>query len=113
MKDMKEFIIGHESEIFWAFVFAFFFAFLIEILFKPFRSWREQIKKIKALYSFIGKSSSLKPKDLLGKRPFNPYYYRRQEDDLIDISLNDKNNVLIIGPPLGGKTRALFQSLNK
>ena len=111
-EDMKEFIIGHEIEIFWAFLFAFFFAVLIEIIFKPFRSWREQIKKVKALYSFIGKSSSLRPEDLLGKRPFNPYYYRRQEDDLIGKSLNDKKNLLIIGSPLSGKSRALFQALN-
>ena len=75
--------------------------------------WKENIEALKKLYSFIGKSSSLKPEDMLGTRPFNPYYYRRQEDDLIDKSLINKNNVLIIGSPIAGKTRALFQALNK
>jgi len=48
MEDMKEFIIGHEIEVFWALIFAFFFALLMEIIFKPFRKWREQIKNTHA-----------------------------------------------------------------
>jgi len=113
MEDMKEFIIGHEIEIFWAFVFAFAFALLIEIIFKPFRRWREQIKKLKALSIFVGKSSSLKPEVLLEKRPFNPYYYERQEDTLINKSLNNKKNIIIIGSPLSGKSRAVYEALTK
>ena len=111
VEDIKELIIGHEIEVFWAFVFAFVVAFFIELIVKPFRSWREQSKNLKVLYSFIGKSSSLKPEDLLGTRPFNPYYYHRQEDDLVDESLSNKKNLLIIGSPLSGKSRALFETL--
>ncbi|MDP2845192.1 MAG: hypothetical protein Q8N79_03835, partial [Candidatus Methanoperedens sp.] len=80
-------------------------------IYDHYRHRKENIKALKKLYSFIGKSSSLKPKDVLGTRPFNPYYYRRQKDDLIDESLSNKKNLLIIGSPLSGKSRALFQAL--
>ena len=69
-------------------------------------------KKLKAYYEIIWKkSSSLKPKEVLGMRPFDKYYYQRPEDDLISGSLNKKENVLIIGPPLSGKSRAAYQAL--
>ncbi len=44
-------------------------------------------------------------------RRFNKYYYRRKEDDLIDESLKNKENLLVIGPPLGGKSRAIYEAL--
>jgi hypothetical protein len=69
-------------------------------------------KKSKAYYEVVWKkSSSLKPKEVLGTRPFNKYYYQRPEDNLIGGSLNKKGNVLIIGPPLSGKSRAVHQAL--
>jgi len=69
-------------------------------------------RKLKAYYEIIWKkSSSLKPKEVLGMRPFDKYYYQRPEDDLIGGSLNKKENVLIIGPPLSGKSRAAYQAL--
>jgi len=69
-------------------------------------------KKLKAYYEVIWKkSSSLKPKDVLGMRPFDKYYYQRPEDDSIGESLNKEENVLIIGPPLSGKSRAAYQTL--
>lgn len=69
-------------------------------------------KKFKALYHVVWKkSSSLKPEEVLGERPFKEYYYTRQEDDRIRKCLNDKNSALIIGPPLSGKTRAAYQAL--
>ena len=88
-----------------------FLAFVAIITYDLYRRRKENISALKKVYSFIGKSLSLKPKDVLGKRPFNPYYYRRQEDDLIDRSLNNQKNILIVGPPLSGKTRAIFQAL--
>src|SRR3990170_5037423 len=69
-------------------------------------------KKFKALYHVIWKkSSSLKPEEVLGDRPFKEYYYTRQEDDRICKCLNKNNSALIIGPPLSGKTRAAYQAL--
>jgi tetratricopeptide (TPR) repeat protein len=69
-------------------------------------------KKIKAYYEIVWKkSSSLKPKDVLGMRPYDKYYYHRSEDDSIGESLNKKENVLIVGPPLSGKSRATYQAL--
>jgi tetratricopeptide (TPR) repeat protein len=69
-------------------------------------------RKIKAYYEVVWKkSSSLKPKEVLGMRPFDKYYYQRPEDDLIGESLDKQENVLIIGPPLSGKSRAAYQAL--
>ena len=69
-------------------------------------------RKIKAYYEVIWKkSSSLKPKEVLGIRPFDKYYYRRPEDDSIGESLTNGDNVLISGPPLSGKSRAAYQAL--
>ena len=51
-------------------------------------------RKIKAYYEITWKkSSSLKPKEVLGMRPFDKYYYQRPEDNLIGGSLNKKENV--------------------
>jgi tetratricopeptide (TPR) repeat protein len=70
-------------------------------------------RRFRRLYEVIWKkSSSLKAKDLLGNRPFHEYYYQRKEDDKIRTALNEKKNLLIIGSPLAGKTRAVFQALN-
>ncbi|MCJ7575210.1 MAG: tetratricopeptide repeat protein [Dehalococcoidia bacterium] len=69
-------------------------------------------RKLKAYYEIIWKkSSSLKPKEVLGMRPFDKYYYQRPEDNLISGSLSKKENVLIIGPPLSGKSRAAYEAL--
>jgi tetratricopeptide (TPR) repeat protein len=57
------------------------------------------------------KSSSLEPKEVLGDRPYYEYYYKRDEDVVISKSLDAKKNVLIVGTPLSGKTRAAYQAL--
>jgi hypothetical protein len=76
-----------------------------------FRYWRR--RRLRAYFKIIWKkSSSLKPKDLLELRPYDPYYYeRKKEDDLIRKRLNEKKSVLIVGAPLSGKTRAVYQAL--
>jgi hypothetical protein len=129
MGDWKEYII----HVIWAFAFAIIAAIVYEnyhniiillsicflaiaalIIIEFYRRRKEKIGALNKIYSFIGKSSVLKPEDLIGKkRPFKPYYYHRQVDDSIDECLINKKNVLIIGSPLAGKTRALFQALNK
>ncbi len=69
-------------------------------------------RKLKKYYEVIWKKlSSLKPIEVLRERPFETYYYQRPEDDLIAKSLNNRKNVLIIGPPLSGKSRAAYQAL--
>jgi len=69
-------------------------------------------RKIKAYYEIVWKKSpSLKPKEVLGMRPFDKYYYQRPEDSLISGSLNKKENVLIVGSPLSGKSRAAYHAL--
>jgi len=60
---------------------------------------------------FKKKSSFLKPGDLMGIRPYHEYYYRREEDDRIDEILKERKNLLVVGKPLAGKTRACFEGL--
>ncbi len=68
--------------------------------------------KNKALYEFVWKkSSTLKPRHILGIRPYHPYYYDRKEDKLIAKYLNQKENIIILGPPLIGKTRGAYEAI--
>lgn len=69
-------------------------------------------RQLKGYYEIIArKSSTLKPRDILKERPFEEYYYRREADNLISGCLSRKESVLLIGPPLSGKSRAAYQAL--
>lgn len=69
-------------------------------------------KTLKGLYLTIWKkSSSLNQSEILQERPFSKYYYQRQEDKLFQQRLNERKSTLIIGSPLSGKTRAVYQAL--
>jgi len=86
-----------------------FIIFLIGFLYNRHR-------KLKGYYEVIcKKSSSLKPYDVLGERVkkygFHKYYYTRSEDESIKEKIEREENVLIVGSPLAGKTRAIYQSL--
>lgn len=58
-------------------------------------------------------SRYLRPRDLLGERPFQKYYEVRDFDQHISKALKEKKNVLIKGPSLSGKSRAIFESLKR
>jgi tetratricopeptide (TPR) repeat protein len=74
-------------------------------------------KRLNAYFETIWKNSSkLKPKDILGirasaKRGFRKYYFERPIDKDIRENLEKNENILVIGNPLAGKTRAIFQAL--
>jgi len=71
-------------------------------------------RKLKAQYSFVWKSSSsLKPKDILEDRPYAKYYYRRPENTLIEEKLKCRESMLIVGSPLSGKSRSVYQALKE
>ncbi len=73
---------------------------------------RTRRRKHKVFYSVIWeKSSTLKPEQILGARPYHEYYYRRPEDESIVRSLEDRKNCLVVGSPLSGKSRAVFEGL--
>lgn len=62
-------------------------------------------------YSVIWKNSrKLAPKEILGERPCEEYYMKRAVDDLLLNRLENKQNILIIGQPLSGKTRAVYNA---
>jgi tetratricopeptide (TPR) repeat protein len=69
-------------------------------------------RELQSYYAAIWrKSSALKPQDILGERPFSDYYFSRQEDARLSECIAEKKNVLLIGPPLSGKSRAVYQAL--
>jgi tetratricopeptide (TPR) repeat protein len=79
-------------------------------------------KLLNSIYDVKWKSTTkLKPKEVMGERGspktgFRDYYSSRPEDDLILAKIENRENVLIVGPPLAGKTRAAYQAfkmLNK
>jgi len=108
-ESLSSFIGNHWIEI----VLALLFAVIVEIGFKPIRNWKTKSKKMKAAYSYVGRSSKLKPEILLLNRPYNSYYYDRKEDELILDSFKKKQNMLILGSPLSGKTRSIISALKK
>lgn len=60
----------------------------------------------------------LRPKDLLRERAckergYKEYYYLRDEDERIAEAIKNEKNVLLIGPPLGGKTRAAYEAFKR
>ncbi len=77
--------------------------------------WRN--RKLNAYYEVMWKKSSrLKPKDLLPWRGtedhgFHKFYHLRQEDRQIEQRLSRGDHLLVIGNPLAGKTRAIYQAL--
>ncbi|NJD21041.1 MAG: tetratricopeptide repeat protein [Melioribacter sp.] len=70
--------------------------------------------KIKPYFSVVWKNvKKIKARELLWERPYDKNYFHRDEDELIEKNIEEKNNVLIIGLPLDGKTRAVFELLNR
>lgn len=80
---------------------------------------KEKKEKRAKFFKIDGKKSSdLTAFDLLGIRSseklrFNEYYLSRDHDNVLAQRLADDNNAIIIGPPLAGKTRAIYQALKK
>jgi tetratricopeptide (TPR) repeat protein len=73
---------------------------------------------LKPYYDVVWKkSSSLRPQDVLGQlrgRPeggFFKYYYGRETDKHIQDKIDNGENVLVVGSPLAGKSRAVYQAL--
>jgi len=115
---MKEVVIAyieqHIQEIFYALFFAIVIGILIALIIYFYQRHKDKEVKLKKYYDFIWKKSSfIKPADLLQNRPFKEYYRRRKEDDLIEDKLHKRQNILIKGPPLSGKSRAVYQALVK
>jgi len=76
-------------------------------------------KILNSIYDVKWKSTTkLKPKEVMGERGsqktgFRDYYSSRPEDDLILAKIESRENVLIVGPPLAGKTRAAYQAFKR
>ena len=77
----------------------------------------EQNKRFKPYYNVVWKkSSSLRPDEVLGlrgqsKHGFDKYYHLRENDEYIRKKIETCENVLVVGSPLAGKSRAIYQAL--
>lgn len=75
---------------------------------------RKQQNKLKGLFHVVWKNStSIKKNEIitLDFRPFREYYYSRDEDEKVRSCLGKEKNLLIVGPPLCGKTRMVYEAL--
>jgi tetratricopeptide (TPR) repeat protein len=74
-------------------------------------------RKLKSYFEVMWKkSSSLSPEEVLGlrgkpKHGFLDYYYERDNDKIIRDRISSNKNVLVLGNPLAGKSRAVYQAL--
>ncbi len=75
-------------------------------------------ERIKKSYRVVWKKSSkLKPEDIFGKDSYRykedvPYCYS-EIDETIKNKILNRQNILIIGSPLAGKTRTMYQNLRE
>ena len=77
------------------------------------KSFIERQRTIRAFYEVVWKkSSSLNPENVLGGRPFNEYH-EREQDKVLNKLLSENKNTLVIGQPLAGKTRTVYQAFIK
>lgn len=72
-------------------------------------------RKLKVYYEVMWKKSSkLRPNEVLGIRGglgFDEYHYKRPVDEVVKKKIEYNQNVLIVGSPLSGKSRAIWQAL--
>ena len=79
-----------------------------------YKEYEGRQKKLTGLFNLTWKNStSIEKDEILGSRPFNEYYFVRPEDEKVRDCLKDEKSVLILGPPLGGKTRMVYEALRK
>jgi len=97
-----------EEELIIALILAIICAFPAGILIEIVKDYNKSKKYFDIVWK---KSSSLGPKDLLGLRPYNSYYYLRGEDSKVKNFIDEGESVLLVGSPLAGKTRTVFESL--
>ena len=109
-KFMKLLINFFKNQQFFINIFIGILAIIIPIIYRNLR--------IKRPYRIIWKKSSkLKPKDIFGSDfyRFNkdiPYHYS-EIDNIIKNKILNRQNILIVGKPLAGKTRAIYQNLKE
>ena len=82
-------------------------------LFTPLIIWFiRRIKRRNKYYRRVWKKpNKIKQEDLLEQRPFHSYYHTCEVNNKISNSIDKKENVLIIGKPLAGKSRTILETL--
>ncbi len=79
-----------------------------------YKEYQKQHEKRNGLFNLTWKNSrSVKADEILGNRPYDEYYYVRDEDKRVRDCLENEKSVLVVGSPLGGKTRMVYEALKK
>ena len=87
---------------------------MIGALHTLYKNYLKRQKKLRSLFNLTWKNStSIRKEEVLGNRPFKEYYFLRPEDEKVWNCLDNERSVLIVGPPLAGKTRMVYESLIK
>jgi len=91
---------------------------VVAILLKVVPRIIDRKRRINSFYRVVWKKSpKLKPEDIFGNDIYRfkgniPYHYRNI-DNVIKEKISHEQNILIVGKPLAGKTRAIFQNLKE
>ena len=78
---------------------------------------RRYFRRVNRCFSVRWREAAmLKPSDLLPVRSrtdlgYRPYYFEREQDKAIRKAILEERNSLVVGVPLAGKTRAVYQAL--
>ena len=73
-----------------------------------------QRRSIRTHFSVVWQLTRFLPrKKLLGSRPYYEFYLPSDTDLLLETALKRRQNALVIGRPLSGKTRAVYQALRQ
>jgi hypothetical protein len=89
---------------------------IVGVIYPIYRDNQQQKNKQSSTFNTIWKNSTSITKDdiiTLSLRPFVEYYYSRDEDKRVRDCLKQEKNVLILGSPLAGKTRMVYEALRK
>jgi len=85
---------------------------MIGVSYKLYEKHQSQQEKLNGLFNVTWKNSqSINKEEILGNRPFEEYYYVRDKDEKVRDCLEKEKKVLIVGSPLGGKTRMVYEAL--
>lgn len=87
---------------------------IIGAFYKLYTENQRRQKKIERSFNLIWKNSNSIDKDeILYRRPFTEYYYARAEDQKVCDKLDKEKSILIVGSPISGKTRMVYEALRK
>ena len=94
----------------------FIFSLILVLMLFYFQRRKKEKKKLEKLKNkyigYYGKTDDLKPSDFRIAE-YRDYFYETEEYKIVSKLVNDGKNVIIIGKPKAGKTRAIYESIKE